>query len=78
ASVQAAQAAFRVGDSITNMLAPSMPFFPLFIAVVKKHAPGAGAGTVAALTLPYSIAFAVVWTALFAVWLFTGFPFGPG
>lgn len=75
---EAAQAAFRVGDSPANMMTPLLPFYPLFIAVLKKYAPRAGAGTIAALTLPYSAAFFLFWTALLVAWSQAGLPFGPG
>lgn len=74
---EAAQAAFRVGDSAANMMTPLLPFYPLFIAVVKKRSPRAGAGTLAALTLPYSTAFVIGWTALLVAWVKAGLPFGP-
>lgn len=75
---EAAQAAFRVGDSSTNMMTPLLVFYPLFVAVVQRYAPRARSGTLAVLTLPYSVFFLLAWTALLIAWILAGLPFGPG
>jgi len=77
-SPEATQAAYRVGDSITNVIAPLLPYLPLVIVVVRQHVPTAGIGTVLALMLPYSIAFGLVWSLLLSAWIGLGVPLGPG
>lgn len=77
-SPEAAQAAFRAGDSAANMMTPLLPFYPVFVAVVWRYVPRARAGTLLALTLPYSVAFLLAWTALLVAWVLAGLPFGPG
>jgi aminobenzoyl-glutamate transport protein len=72
------QAAYRVGDSVTNIISPMMSYFALIVAFVEKYDKKSGIGTVIATMLPYSIAFLVVWTILFIVWLILGLPVGPG
>jgi len=72
------QAAYRVGDSTTNIISPMMSYFALIVAFVEKYERRAGIGTVVATMLPYTIVFLVVWAALFAVWLLLGLPVGPG
>jgi aminobenzoyl-glutamate transport protein len=72
------QAVFRVGDSSTNIITPLMPYMPLVIAFAQKYEPRIGLGTLLTLMLPYSIAFALGWTALLAFWLLLGIPLGPG
>lgn len=72
------QAAYRVGDSVTNIISPMMSYFALIVAFVGRYEKGAGIGTVVATMLPYTIAFTVVWVILLSVWMLLGFPVGPG
>ena len=55
------QAAYRIGDSVTNVIAPMMSYFALIVAFVAKYDPKAGIGSVIALMLPYTFVFAIVW-----------------
>ena len=55
-----------------------MPYMPLIIAFAQKYDPKIGLGTLLSMMLPYSIAFAVGWTVLLALWLLLGIPLGPG
>jgi aminobenzoyl-glutamate transport protein len=77
-SPELTQAAYRIGDSFTNIITPLMPYMPLVIAFAQKYQPRIGLGTLLTLMLPYSIAFAIGWTALLALWLLLGIPLGPG
>lgn len=77
-SPEATQAAYRVGDSVTNIITPLMPYLPIIIVFAKRYQPDAGLGTVLASMLPYSLAFLLGWTILFVVWLTLGIPLGPG
>jgi aminobenzoyl-glutamate transport protein len=72
------QAAYRVGDSVTNIISPMMSYFAFIIAFVQKYDPKAGVGTVVALMLPYSVAFFLSWTAFLVTWALLGIPVGPG
>lgn len=72
------QAAFRVGDSTTNIISPMMSYFALIVAFFEKYDPKAGIGTVIATMLPYSLLFLTIWSALLAVWFTFGLPLGPG
>ena len=70
------QAAYRVGDSTTNIITPLMPYFPLVVVYCQRYLKDAGIGTVTALMLPYSVTFIIFWTAfLLAYWAF-GLPLG--
>lgn len=71
------QGAFRVGDSVTNVVTPLMSYFPLILTFAQKYEPKAGIGTLIATMMPYSIAFAAVWTALLVAWIALGVPVGP-
>ncbi len=77
-SPELVQAAYRVGDSVTNIISPMMSYFALIIAFVAKYDPRAGIGTLIATMLPYTIAFFIIWVILFVVWFLFGLPVGPG
>jgi aminobenzoyl-glutamate transport protein len=77
-SPELTQAAYRIGDSFTNIITPLMPYMPLVIAFAQRYQPGLGLGTLLTLMLPYSAAFALGWTVLLAFWLLLGIPLGPG
>ena len=77
-SPELVQAAYRVGDSVTNIIAPMMSYFALIVAFMQRYETKAGIGTVIATMLPYSLVFAVVWILLLALWLLAGLPLGPG
>ncbi len=77
-SPELTQAAYRIGDSCTNIIAPTMPFFVLTVAFFQKYDKKAGIGTVVSTMLPYSLCFLLGWIALFMVWYLLGLPLGPG
>jgi aminobenzoyl-glutamate transport protein len=70
------QAAYRVGDSCTNIISPMMSYFALIIAFFQKYDPRAGIGTLVATMLPYTIAFLMAWSVLLVVWMYAGWPLG--
>jgi len=72
------QAAYRIGDSTTNVISPMMTYFALIIAFMQRYQPSAGLGTLVATMLPYSVAFMAVWTVMLVVWIVFGLPVGPG
>jgi aminobenzoyl-glutamate transport protein len=72
------QAAYRIGDSVTNVVTPMMSYFALIVAFADKYSKGAGLGTIIALMLPYSMFFLVVWTLFLLIWMLLGIPVGPG
>jgi aminobenzoyl-glutamate transport protein len=72
------QAAYRLGDSMTNPITPLMSYFPLILITAQRYVPDAGIGSLVALMLPYSIWFGLTSTALFALWFAFGLPLGPG
>lgn len=78
-SPEVIQAAYRIGDSTTNIITPMMSYFGLILAVATKYKKDLGIGTMIATMLPYSIAFIIGWIALFYLWVFAlGLPVGPG
>ena len=72
------QVAYRIADSITNPITPMLAYFAILLTFAKKYDKNVGMGTLIATLLPYSIAFAIFWIILFAVWFFFDLPLGPG
>ena len=73
------QAAYRIGDSSTNIITPMMGYFGLIMAVAIRYKKDTGVGTLMSLMIPYSLLFLVGWTVLFCIWVFVlGLPVGPG
>ena len=70
------QAAYRVGDSTTNIITPLMPYFPLVVVYCQRYIKAAGIGTVTAMMLPYSISFLILWTAYLLLYWAFGVPLG--
>jgi aminobenzoyl-glutamate transport protein len=75
---QSVLAAYRMGDSPTNVLTPLMPYFALMVVFAAKYQKDAGIGTVIALMVPYTLIMTVVWALFFALWFLLGIPLGPG
>ena len=76
-SPELTQTAYRVGDSVTNIISPMMSYFALIIAFFQRYEPKAGLGTLVAVMLPYSATFLIGWSLVFAIWLTLGIPVGP-
>ena len=75
-SPELTQAAYRVGDSTTNIITPMMPYFPLVVVYCQRYVKHAGVGTLGSLMLPYSITFLLLWTAFMIAYWALGFPLG--
>ncbi|MFK8137269.1 MAG: AbgT family transporter [Bdellovibrionales bacterium] len=78
-SPEVIQAAYRIGDSTTNIITPMMSYFGLILAFAARFNRKIGIGTIIATMLPYTIWFLVAWIILFYLWVFVlGMPVGPG
>ena len=78
-SPEVIQAAYRIGDSVTNLITPMMSYFGLILAVAARYKKDLGIGTLIATMLPYTLVFFVGWVTLFYLWVFVfGLPVGPG
>ena len=75
-SPELTQAAYRVGDSCTNIVTPMMPYFPLVVVFCQRYVKGTGIGTVTSLMLPYSIVFLICWTIFLLLYWQLGVPLG--
>ncbi|MBK6291442.1 MAG: AbgT family transporter [Candidatus Kapabacteria bacterium] len=77
-SPEATQAAYRIGDSSTNMIAPLLSYIPLILVAMRRYVKDSTLGTLLSLMLPYSIFTAIAWTIFMLIWLYAGIPLGPG
>lgn len=71
------QMAYRIGDSITNPISPLFPYFPIIVAFAKQYEQKCGMGTIIANMMPFSVAFAVVWTIILIFFMIFNLPLGP-
>lgn len=72
------QIAYRIGDSVTNIISPLMSYFSMIIAVAQKYDKNCGLGTIISSMLPYSLFFAAGWTVQLIIWYIFNLPLGPG
>jgi aminobenzoyl-glutamate transport protein len=77
-SPELTQAAYRIGDSFTNVLTPLLPYYPLVIIFAQKYEKDIGLGTIISAMLPYSVVFALTAIPMLLLWMFLGWPLGPG
>lgn len=75
-SPELTQAAYRIGDSSTNILTPLLPYFPLIVVYCQRHSKQTGIGTLISTMLPYAVCFLILWTGLLLVWWGLGLPLG--
>ena len=75
-SPELTQAAYRIGDSTTNIITPLMPYFPLIVVFCQRYVKSTGIGTLVALMVPYSLTFLVTWTVLLIVYWMLNIPLG--
>ncbi len=71
-----AQAAYRIGDSSTNIITPLMPYFPLVVVFCQRYVKSTGIGTLTAMMLPYSVSFLLAWSAFILLYWSLGLPLG--
>lgn len=72
------QAAYRVGDAVTNVITPLMPYMPIVLITARRYVPSAGLGTILAAQVPFAIVWGITWTSLLLVWDAVGWPLGLG
>ncbi len=69
-------AAYRIGDSVVNIITPLNSYLLIILVVLQKYKKEAGLGSLISLMLPYSMVFGVVWTGFLLAWYYTGLPLG--
>jgi para-aminobenzoyl-glutamate transporter family len=70
------QAAYRVGDSVSNIITPLLPYFPLVVVYAQRYVKNTGIGTLVSMMLPYSIFFLISWAIFLLVYWALGIPLG--
>jgi aminobenzoyl-glutamate transport protein len=75
-SPELTQAAYRIGDSTTNIITPLMPYFPLVVVYSQRYVTQTGIGTLISLMLPFSFTFLITWTMFLLVYWGLGIPLG--
>ena len=70
-------AAYRVGDSATNIITPLMPYLPLVLVFAQRWQKDFGLGSLVATMLPYSMFLLLSGLVLTILWVFLGLPLGP-
>ncbi|MEM8546596.1 MAG: AbgT family transporter [Pseudomonadota bacterium] len=71
-------AAYRVGDSATNIITPLMVYFPLILTFCQRWQKSFGLGSLAATMIPYSIGLMITGLIMTMLWIGVGLPLGPG
>jgi aminobenzoyl-glutamate transport protein len=77
-SPELTQCAYRLGDSVTNIITPLNSYMIVVLVVLQKYVRDAGIGSLVSTMLPYSGVFFAVWTIFLIVWVTVGLPIGPG
>jgi aminobenzoyl-glutamate transport protein len=77
-SPELTQVAYRVGDSVTNIISPMMSYFALIVAFIQRYEPKAGIGTVISTMLPFTFVFFFGWVVLLIIWIVFKLPLGFG
>jgi aminobenzoyl-glutamate transport protein len=70
------QAAYRIGDSSSNIITPLLPYFPLVVVFCQRYSKSTGLGTMVSLMLPYSISLLVLWSIWLLAYWALGIPLG--
>jgi aminobenzoyl-glutamate transport protein len=71
-------AAYRMGDSVTNIITPLMVYFPLVLTFCQRWDHQFGIGSLMAVMIPYSLWFLIFGVAMTIGWVFLDLPLGPG
>ena len=71
-------AAYRVGDSTTNIITPLMTYFPLVLTFCQRWRADFGLGSLTAMMIPFSMWLTIAGIALTFAWVYLDLPLGPG
>ena len=70
-------AAYRMGDSYTNIMTPLMSYFPLVLVFCQRWDKSMGVGSLLALMLPYALCFMATGIMMVVAWVALDLPLGP-
>lgn len=71
-------AAYRMGDSVTNIITPLMVYYPLVLTFCRRWEPEFGMGSLMAVMIPYSVVFLIIGSLMTGAWAAAAVPLGPG
>lgn len=71
-------AAYRMGDSYTNIMTPLLSYFPLILTFARRWDKDVGVGTLLSLMLPYALCFMAAGITMTILWVALDLPLGPG
>lgn len=77
-SPELTQAAYRIGDSTTNIITPLNAYLVIILVFVQKYAPRSGMGTLISMMLPYTVVFTIAWLILLMMFMAFGWNLGFG
>ncbi|WP_293676668.1 AbgT family transporter [uncultured Phenylobacterium sp.] len=77
-SPEMSTAAYRIGDTVTNLISPLNPYVVLTLIYCRRWVAEFQLGALIALLLPLAMAFYVVGIALTVGWIVLDLPVGPG
>ena len=77
-SPETATAAYRIGDSATNIITPLMFYFPLILVFCRRWVEGFGLGSLMAVMIPYSVWLLISGVVIIVAWVGLDLPLGPG
>ena len=72
------QAAFRVGDSATQIITPLNPYIIVILTLLRRYEPKAGLGTLMSRLVVFVIPFWTAWAILLFIWYTFDLQLGPG
>ncbi|MEM7227718.1 MAG: AbgT family transporter [Planctomycetota bacterium] len=76
-SPELTQAAYRIGDSVSNIITPLNAYLVIVLVFMQKYVPKSGMGTLISTMLPYTVVFTIIWTVMLLLWMQAGWPLGP-
>lgn len=77
-SPEMATAAYRVGDSATNIITPLMVYFPLMLVFAQRWVRTFGLGSLTAMMMPYFFGILSAGIIITVTWVVFNLPLGPG
>jgi aminobenzoyl-glutamate transport protein len=75
------QAAYRIGESVTNPISPLQYYVPVMLGIMSRYVKDdnrTGMGTLMATQMPFAIWFLVAWAGWLIVFMMLNLPLGPG
>lgn len=72
------QAAYRVGDSATQIITPLNPYIIVILTQLRRYEPKAGIGTLMSRLIVFTVVFWMFWLVLLFIWYQFDLPLGPG